>query len=118
MIQWAGLSQRQWPELELLYAIPNGGRRGKFEAARLKAEGVKAGMLDLHLPVPRQGFIGLWIEMKAGKNKPTPEQLRKTELLRAHGHKVVVCYSSDAAIKELREYLSTGTLFCNASEGA
>lgn len=77
----------------------------------MKAEGLKAGVPDLHLPVARCGFIGLWIEMKVGKNKPTDKQGRWSELLRAQGHRVVVCYGSSAAIDVLREYLITPTLF-------
>lgn len=48
----------------LLFAIPNGGKREAATAARLKATGVKAGFPDIGLPVARQGFHGLWIEMK------------------------------------------------------
>ena len=55
------------PELGLLFAIPNGGKRGIATAARLKLEGVKPGVPDLMLPVARQGFHGLFIEMKRTK---------------------------------------------------
>jgi hypothetical protein len=57
-----------------LLAIPNGGQRSKATAARLKAEGVKAGVSDLLLPLRRGGFGGLFLEMKAPGNKPTPLQ--------------------------------------------
>lgn len=57
-----------------LLAVPNGGRRAPREAARLKAEGVKAGVSDLLLPLRRDGFAGLWLELKAPKNKPTDSQ--------------------------------------------
>lgn len=57
-----------------LFAIPNGGGRSKAEAGRLKAEGVKAGVSDLFLPLQRQGCAGLWLELKAPKKKPTPDQ--------------------------------------------
>lgn len=58
------------PELRWVFAIPNGGSRGstKQEAQRvgskLKAEGVKAGVSDLMVPIPRHGLAGLFIEMK------------------------------------------------------
>lgn len=71
-----------------LLAIPNGGSRafkiragadGKEvryspEAARLKAEGVKPGVSDLMLPLRRDGFAGLWLELKAPGKRPTSDQ--------------------------------------------
>lgn len=49
--------------LRLLFAIPNGGERAAPVAARMKAEGAKAGVSDLMLPVARvvrSGTIGNW----------------------------------------------------------
>lgn len=57
-----------------MFAIPNGGKRDKITAANLKAEGVKAGTSDIFLPVARGRWHGLFIELKIGKNKPTPAQ--------------------------------------------
>lgn len=51
-----------------IFAIPNGGKRGKVEAMRLKVEGVSAGVPDLYIPEWR-----LWVEMKkesGGKLSP------------------------------------------------
>lgn len=45
-----------------IFAIPNGGLRGKREAMKLKCEGVSAGVPDLYIPQWR-----LWIEMKRAK---------------------------------------------------
>lgn len=49
---------------ELMYAIPNGDKRDPRIAAKLKAEGVKPGVPDIFLPVPRSVFHGLYIELK------------------------------------------------------
>lgn len=65
LFQWAEVASRQAPELALLYAIPNGMRASSpAEAARHKATGLKAGVPDCCLPVPRRCFHGLYIEMK------------------------------------------------------
>ena len=45
-----------------IFAIPNGGYRGKIEAMKFKAEGVSAGVPDLYVPEWK-----LWIEMKRQK---------------------------------------------------
>ena len=110
VFEWADLMVRsdQMPELINLYAIPNGGHRHKSTAARLKAEGVKSGVLDLHLPVARRGYIGFWAEMKWGKNKLTNNQRDWYERLEDEGHFCTVCYDADFAIGRLKWYLSNG----------
>lgn len=44
---------------ETIFAIPNGGKRGKYTASKLKLEGVMPGVWDLFNPDRR-----LWIEFK------------------------------------------------------
>src|SRR5690606_12582346 len=54
-IRWWGLSHRSLgvPHADLLFAIPNGGARNPVTGATLKAEGVRRGVPDLFLAVPR-----------------------------------------------------------------
>jgi len=59
-IAWFRREFNQYP----IFAIPNGGKRGKREAGRLKAEGVTAGVSDLYCP-----GLKLWIEMKECEGK-------------------------------------------------
>ena len=54
LFEWAEWNKRQYPELELMFAIPNGGQRHVVVAKKLKDEGVKAGVPDIFLPVARQ----------------------------------------------------------------
>ncbi len=90
---WCALSVGKYPELELLFHIPNGGTRNKIEAARLKAAGVKAGVPDLCLPVARSGFNGLFLEMKkpGEKIKPGSNQDLWAIKLREQGYAVKCC---------------------------
>lgn len=67
LFKWANLQSKKHPELELLLAIPNGGHRHIGVARKLKAEGVKAGVPDMFLPVKRGNYGGLWIELKKKK---------------------------------------------------
>lgn len=39
LFEWARLQTGRFPELALLYHVPNGGSRNKIEAARLRAQG-------------------------------------------------------------------------------
>ena len=58
LFNWAQYQYARYPELELLYHIPNGGKRDARTAANLKRQGVKAGVPDLHLPVALGGPNG------------------------------------------------------------
>lgn len=99
---WAKLH----PEARRAYAIPNGGMRNKIVAAKLKAEGVRKGVLDVHLPIPRGGCAGCWIEFKAGSNTLTPEQKEEAERLANDGFCVLACWDAETAIRWTTAYLS------------
>lgn len=105
LINWTNLYVNAYPELALLYHIPNGGWRHKATGVMLKRLGAKAGVLDLHLPVPRCRWHSLYIEMKFGDNKTSPAQKQWIAALREQGHRVEVCYSAEAAEQILMEYL-------------
>lgn len=64
LICWAKRKSLYHQELELLHAVPNGGKRDRITAGQMKAEGVLPGVFDLFLPIARKGFHGLYIEMK------------------------------------------------------
>lgn len=106
VFEWATLMQGRWPELRFMYHCPNGGSRNKIEAIHLKAQGVKAGVPDIFLPSARHSYHGLYIEMKAGKNKPTAAQLEYLEYLTEAGYLCEVCYNSIEAINTIKEYLT------------
>ena len=97
--------RRNYPELALLFAIPNGEYRPKRVAFRLKEEGVKPGVPDLCLPVSRGGFHGLWIEMKVKTNVLSIEQKGWLEGLTNEGYFARVCYGQDEAFDTIISYL-------------
>ena len=102
---WAFYQSAKYPELKNMFAIPNGGKRSKSEAGRLKASGVKAGVPDIFLAVPKGGYAGLFIEMKVGKNKTSKDQDEWIERLMRAGYRCAVCYGFETARYEIEEYL-------------
>jgi hypothetical protein len=90
---------------DYLLAIPNGGLRGKVTAAKLKAEGVKPGVSDLLLPLRRQGFAGLWLELKAPGNKPTESQGRWLARMTRAGYRAEWADSWDKAAVIIADYV-------------
>jgi hypothetical protein len=108
----------RYPLLKALYAVPNGGKRDKVTAAKLKAEGATAGVWDCHLPVgiikfaPNEPFFpdeiiyhGLWIEIKIGKDNLSPEQIAWQELLEPLGHKFYVARDLQETLNYILAYL-------------
>jgi len=96
---------------DYLYAIPNGGRRDAREAARMKGQGVKAGVSDVHLPIPAGNKHGLWIEMKApkpAKVSVSTAQKEWIERMKALGHEAVVCRGWEEAKAAIESYLNQG----------
>lgn len=106
LFRWAEFAMNQHPELKLMYHIPNEGKRSKITGARLKAAGLKSGVPDICLPVARGGYIGLYIEMKAGKNKPTENQEKWLYALKGEGYFTAVCYGWEKAKEVIENYLA------------
>ena len=105
LVRWTELQSCKYPELELLFHIPNGGKRDAREAARFKRLGVKAGVPDLCLPAPRGMFHGLFIEMKSPDGKVTKNQKEWLTKLAKQGYDTAVCYSFEEAQKKIIEYI-------------
>jgi hypothetical protein len=117
LMQWwtlahAGLGV---PDVRLLMHIPNGGRRTKIEASILKGMGVRAGVPDLFLAVPRGNYAGLWLELKDGvrKQKARAEQLSFLDLLGKAGYATGVAPNFGKAEAMITTYLRTGSVPCD-----
>lgn len=117
LFRWITYQLDEYPELALLYHIPNGGKRDAKTATILKRQGVKAGVPDLHLPVARGGYHGLYIELKVGDNTTTKKQKDWIRELNKQGYLAVACYGWDEAAKQLLDYLETGTATETARKG-
>lgn len=102
VFRWAAM----YDELKLMHHIPNGGRRDLREAAWLKKCGVKAGVPDIFLPVPKGMYHGLYIEMKISNGgKLSPSQSQWLTDLREQGYRCEVCHGAEAAIATIEHYM-------------
>lgn len=107
LFEWAELVKRKHPELAMMFHIPNGGSRNVIEAAHLKAQGVKAGVPDICLPVARGPYHALYIELKRKKTgKVRIEQNRWIKALNDQGNLAVVCWGMEAAQQTIISYLN------------
>ena len=109
IFQWAAMETAAHPELGLLYAIPNGGKRAIKTAIALKAQGVKSGVPDMCLPVAREGYHGLYIELKRERSgRATPEQVAWMDALMEEGYAVSLCHGWERAAEAIEAYLEGG----------
>lgn len=106
LFEWAELAKGRYPELALMYHIPNGGSRNPIEAHNLKAQGVKPGVPDICLPVPAHHYTALYIELKRRKGgKVSIEQRGWIAALNRAGNLAVVCRGWEVARGLILEYL-------------
>ena len=110
VIAWANLMAVRKPPLRWLYANANGGDRGGgirgiVAAGKMNAEGVKRGVPDLFLPVPRGRYHGLYLEMKSERGKLSSEQKEWLAYLGESGYRTCVAFSVLEATSCILEYL-------------
>lgn len=99
--------RNKYPDTRMLmWSTPNGGKRSKSEAKRLKKEGVLSGVADLSLMIPNKEFHGFFIEMKVGKNTQGENQEHFQTAVEKQGYKYSVIYTYKDFKKEVIEYLN------------
>ena len=102
LIQWC----RTRPELQFLFHIPNESVGGQGWIVRNRQLGVKSGVPDLMLPIPMNGYHGMFIEMKAKNGRTAPVQQKWIDALNALGYLAVVAYGWEDARCQIEEYLN------------
>ena len=105
VLRWARAAAVVDRRLDLLFAIPNAGRRSRGAGRWMCAEGLRRGVPDLCLPVRTAAHGALWIEMKTATGRVTADQGWWHEQLREQGYRVEVCRGAAAAIAVLEDYL-------------
>lgn len=109
-VEWAELASGRHPLLRRLIHVPNGGKRSKGEAGKMKAMGVKKGVPDLLLPLPSGIYPGLAIELKAPGGKTTIEQDEWLADFSRAGWLTGVCYSLQEFIELAMRFLDQRNL--------
>lgn len=114
VFNWAKYYENRYEALKLLNASMNGVKLSSTKAgARAKRQGLKAGFPDIFLPVAKDGFHGLFIELKTpackqlkiAKGVLSNAQKECIEALKNQGYKVEVCYGAHEAIDIIKGYI-------------
>lgn len=110
VIEWWRFACRKYkvPECSLLH-IANEGTRSAARGRLQKSLGVRAGVADLFLSVPRGGKNGLWLEMKRKGGRVRPEQREFLREMQALGYAGAVCHGgADEARDVITAYMMQG----------
>lgn len=103
---WTEGALRWRDEINLLYHVPNEGKRSRATGARMRAESLRAGAPDINLDVARGGYHGLRIELKRRRGgRVSPEQEEWLEALRRQGYAATVARGWEEAAEAVRKYL-------------
>lgn len=103
-VKWFALQHRD--KRHNLFAVPNGGRRDVTTGARLKAEGVLAGVADLILLRHKDIYGALLIELKTAAGRQSKAQRDWQRAIERDGYKYVVVRSLEDFIKAVNDYLA------------
>lgn len=95
---------------DYLIHIPNEGKRGPKAARDAKRIGLRKGVPDLFLALPRGGSAGLWIEMKARGGQSTVEQFLWLKKLDNVGYVATTCFSFGQAKDTVVKYLNKNNI--------
>ena len=111
LIKWWHMfsSSASIPE-ELLFAIPNGGKRDVITASVLKSEGVRPGTPDLLLALDTYKHAGLFIEMKKVKGGVVSDKQRAfAQIIQSNtSYQHKVCCGFDEASRAIKNYILCG----------
>jgi hypothetical protein len=102
---WVWERQITRPHYRLIWAVPNSGKRSPWESSKALAEGLRKGVPDVTVAIPRTPYHGLFMEFKSEHGELSKlQQIILTEL-QAQGYMIAIPRSVEDAQKILLSYL-------------
>lgn len=93
---------------DLIFHIPNEGKRSFYMGKKLQRMGMRKGVSDFFLPLPTKKYHGLWIELKRTRGaKETIEQREWIIKMRQLNYHAEFAYGAEHAIQVIKQYLTT-----------
>lgn len=101
VMQWVRLHKDIAP---FVFHVPNEGMRDPHYGFLLKRLGMKKGVFDIFIMMPRHGYGGAWIEIKREGGKMSPAQKQFEHEAKSQNFFTAVCRSIEAAINTIECY--------------
>ena len=89
-----------------IFHIANERKTSVQAGSILKRMGVKPGVSDIFIAIPRLSFHGMFLEVKANKNKPTDLQRKFLDDMISQGYFATWRTGADASIEAIESYLA------------
>lgn len=89
---------------KLVLHFPNEGRRTASFGKLLKDMGMRAGVSDLFIAMPKHGFGGAWIELKSIDGVVSTFQKEFLRDMSQQNYFTAICWSIDEAINTISWY--------------
>lgn len=84
--------------------IPNEGKRTKSYGKSLKDMGMRPGVADLFIAMPKHGYHGAWIELKSKNGRLTVTQRNFLVDMMSKNYFATYCLSIEDAIETIEWY--------------
>ncbi len=108
LFQWRDIAAKSIPELRWLHSSLNGVPLSPGLAAKMRRMGMTKGVVDVFLPVARNGYAGLYIEMKRRNGVPSDlsdDQSEFIDFAREQGYRADWCKGWERARDLILNYL-------------
>lgn len=101
VMQWVNLN----PILrKVVIHVPNEGKRTKSYGKLLKDMGMRSGVSDLFIAMPRHGYGGAWFELKKKNGLITENQRKFLNDMHDQHYFTAICYSIEETIETIQWY--------------
>ena len=101
VIQWVNLQPRI---KKFIIHIPNEGKRTKQYGKSLKDMGMRPGVSDLFIAMPRHNYYGAWIELKSKNGKLNTKQKNFMIDMMSQNYLTETCNSIEETIEFIKWY--------------
>lgn len=92
--------------IKLILHFPNEGKRTTSYGKMLKSMGMRKGVVDLFIAIPRRGYGGAWIELKSADGVLSAEQKEFLDDMKEQNFYTHVTWSVKESIDIIEWYLS------------
>jgi len=94
---------------KLVIHIPNEGKRETITGKNLQSIGMIAGVADLFIPIARNGYHGIWIEVKSQKGHLSESQRIFLSRMEQQGYLTATVRSLEQFQDIVNRYLKTNS---------
>lgn len=84
--------------------IPNEGKRSISFGRKLKKMGMRSGVYDLFIAMPKHGYHGMWLELKSKKGKLSAKQIMFGKDMEKQNYLPCVAWSLEDAMNIIKLY--------------